>query len=46
MIHTEVKAAILLEALKFAKSGECEKTYFSKNEVFTAGKYYLKFAIF
>ena len=46
MIHTEVKAAILLEALKFAKSGECEKIYFSKNEVFTAGKYYLKFAKF
>ena len=44
MIHTEVKAAVLLEALKFAKSDECEKIYFSENEVFTAGKYYLKFA--
>lgn len=44
MIHTEVKAAVLLEALKFAKSDECEKIYFSENEVFTTGKYYLKFA--
>ena len=44
MIHTEVKAAVLLEALKFAKSDECEKIYFFENEVFAAGKYCLKFA--
>ena len=44
MIHTEVKAAVLLEALKFAKSNECEKIYFSEKEIFTTGEYYLKFA--